>query len=123
MVIYNERPSLMNAPEKVVLILATISSKDVLNTHTKSAPQEGAGLNVEGTELREVVEKHQNAFSVRMMPNVRRDRLQQEITKLQAQGSLVNVIIGEEKTIQKLAGVLSHSEQVSSKRRVTLLLT
>ena len=99
MVINNERPSLMNAPEKVLLILATLSSKDVLSTHMKSAQQEGVGLNVEGTELREVVEKHQNAFSVRMMPNVRRDILQQEITKLQAQGSLVNVIIGEEKTI------------------------
>jgi 2-polyprenyl-6-methoxyphenol hydroxylase-like FAD-dependent oxidoreductase len=44
-------------------------------------------------------------------------------TKLQAQGSLVNVIIGEEITIQQLAGVLSRSEQASSKRRVTLLLT
>jgi hypothetical protein len=89
----------------------------------KSTPQEEMGPNLEGTELREVIEKYQNVFSVRMMPNVRRDRLQQEITKLQAQGSLVNVIIGEEKTIQELASVLSRSEHASPKRRVSIFIT
>jgi hypothetical protein len=87
----------------------------------KTASPPEFGLSMEGSELREVIEKYHNVFSVRMMPNVNRERLQQEITKLESQGSLVNVIVGEERSIQQLGSVLSRSEQVSSKRRVAFM--
>lgn len=91
---------MLTAPEKIVLILATLSDKNVRNTNIQTANEEQTGLKIDGSLIRRQIQKYQKSFEVRMMLDVSKEALEKEITEQQSKGNLVNAIIGEEKEIK-----------------------